>query len=277
MGLRINTNVQSLQAQSSLSKIRAKQSKNLEKLASGSRINRASDDAAGLAISEKLKAKIRGSQQASRNANDGISMVQTAEGGMNEVSNILIRLRELSIQAASDTINDKERAFTDMEFQSLSTEISRIANSTKFNGRDLINGEGGDAEFQVGIFNNAGLDRISYKPSETSVTLSALGLEGIGVAGKSGAQENLNKIDVAIDIVNGGRAGLGALQNRLQSTINNLDTQVENMSSANSQIRDVDIASETAALTQNNILTAAATTVLSQANSSPNAALKLIG
>ncbi len=277
MGFRINTNVQSLQAQTSLNKIRRAQSNNLSRLSSGSRITKASDDAAGLAISEKLRAKVRGSQQAVRNANDGISMVQIAEGGMNEISNILIRLRELSVQAASDTISEKERTFTDKEFQNLTTEVNRIANSTTFNGRELLNGEGELAEFQIGIYNDAELDRISYMPSETNITAGALNIEGLDVVSKESAQENLGIIDSAIDIVNGGRSGLGALQSRLQSTINNLENQVENLSAANSQIRDVDVASETARLTQNNILVNAATTVLTQANSQPMAAMKLLG
>src|SRR5690606_5286933 len=149
MGIRINTNVQSLAAQRSLGQIKQGQDGNLEKLASGTRINRASDDAAGLAISENLKAEIRGSQQAKRNASDGISMIQVAEGGMNEISNILVRLRELSVQSASDTVGDKERAFTDLEFQQLSKEMERIAVNTEFNGIKLLSGQGDRKDFQV--------------------------------------------------------------------------------------------------------------------------------
>ncbi|AUN96599.1 flagellin FliC [Bacteriovorax stolpii] len=277
MGLRINTNTQSLRAQSSLSQVEAKKADTLAKLSSGSRINKAGDDAAGLAISEKLKANIRGSQQATRNAGDGISMIQTAEGGLNEVSNVLIRLRELSVQAASDTVGDTERKFADLEFQHLSQEVERIASSTQFNGKQLLTGEGETMEFQVGIMNDAKNDRLSYKPQESSARIADLGIEGLGVQTKVNAQENLEKIDSAINAVNGNRASLGALQNRLQSTISNLETRTENLAAANSRIRDADIAAESAEMAKSNILSAASTSVLSQANNSGSAALKLIG
>jgi flagellin len=277
MGLRINTNTQSLRAQNAMSKVEAAKSDSLAKLSSGTRINKAGDDAAGLAISEKLKANIRGSQQATRNAGDGISMIQTAEGGMNEVSNILIRLRELSVQSASDTVGDTERKFADLEFQNLTQEVDRIASSTKFNGKDLLTGKGDSLDFQVGIMNDAKNDRLSYKPQDSSVKTADLGIEGLGVTTKVNAQENLEKIDSAINGVNGNRASLGALQNRLQSTISNLETRTENLAAANSRIRDTDVAAESAELAKNNILSAAATSVLSQANSSGQGALKLIG
>lgn len=276
MGLRIGTNVQSLQAQRSLSSSVRKQDSSLSKLSSGSRINSAGDDAAGLAISENLKANIRGSRQATRNAGDGISMVQTAEGGMNEVSGILIRLRELSVQAASDTIGDQERKFSDLEFQQLTKEIDRIAGSTTFNGMELITGKGEQMDFQVGIHNSSETDRISYDPSNSTVTTDSLGVSGISVASKGDAQENLDKIDAAMNSVNGSRASLGALQNRLQSTINNLEVKVENLSAANSRIRDADVAAETSELAKANILTQAGTTVLAQANVSKQGAMKLI-
>lgn len=277
MGLRISTNVQSLRAQSSLSKVEAAKSDNLAKLSSGSRINKAGDDAAGLAISEKLKAEIRGSLQANRNAGDGISMIQTAEGGLNETSNILIRLRELSVQAASDTIGDQERKFSDLEFQHLTQEVGRISDSTQFNGKKLLSGEGDTLDFQIGIMNDAKNDRLSYKPQDSSARPKDLGIEGLGVLTKVDAQNNLEKIDNAINGVNGNRASLGALQNRLQSTISNLEVKTENLSAANSRIRDTDIAVESAEMTKNNILSAASTSVLAQANNSGSAALKLIG
>lgn len=277
MGLRINTNVQSLRAQSSVSKNEEAKSNNLAKLSSGSRINKAGDDAAGLAISEKLKAEIRGSQQANRNAGDGISMIQTAEGGLNETSNILIRLRELSVQAASDTIGDQERKFSDLEFQHLTQEVGRISESTQFNGKKLLSGEGDTLEFQIGIMNDAKNDRLSYKPQESSARPSDLGIADLGVLTKADAQSNLEKIDNAINGVNGNRASLGALQNRLQSTIANLETKTENLSAANSRIRDTDIAVESAEMAKNNILSASSISVLAQANNSGAAALKLIG
>lgn len=277
MGLRINTNTQSLRAQTAMSKVEAQKSDSLAKLSSGTRINKAGDDAAGLAISEKLKANIRGTQQATRNAGDGISMIQTAEGGLNETSNILIRLRELSVQAASDTVGDTERKFADLEFQQLTQEVDRIATSTQFNGKQLLTGEGDTMEFQIGIMNDAKNDRLAYRPQDSSGKASDLGIEGLGVQTKQSAQENLEKIDSAINGINGNRANLGALQNRLQSTISNLETRTENLSAANSRIRDTDVAAESAELAKANILSAASTSVLSQANNSGSAALKLIG
>ena len=277
MGIRINTNVQSLAAQRSLSDVKGQQDSALEKLASGTRINRASDDAAGLAISENLKAEIRGSQQAKRNASDGISMIQVAEGGMNEISNILVRLRELSVQSASDTVGDKERSFTDLEFQQLTKEMERIASSTEFNGTKLLNGEGDKKDFQIVTGNDEFADRISYTPAETNVSASELGVSGLAVASKEGAQENLSVIDDAMDKVNGNRAVLGALQNRLTSTVSNLDVKTENLSAANSRIRDTDVAQVSADLAKSNILTAAGTSVLAQTNNSMMSALKLIG
>ncbi len=277
MGLTINTNVQSLVAQRNLGNVNQKKNSSLEKMASGTRINKASDDAAGLAISENLKAGIRGSVQATRNAGDGISLIQTAEGGMNEISNILIRLRELSIQAASDTIGNQERAFSDLEYQHLNKEIDRIAKSTNFNGKNLLNGEGETLEFQIGIHNNAEQDRLEFSPQNSDVTSSTLGVDGTSVVSKGDAQENLEKIDGAINMVNGNRASLGAIQNRLGSTITNLDVMVENLSAANSQIRDTDIAAESARLAQGNVLAESASSVLAQANVSQRLALKLIG
>lgn len=277
MGLRINTNVQSLRAQNSLSKVEANKADTLARLSSGSRINKAGDDAAGLAISEKLKANLRGTQQASRNAGDGISMVQTAEGGLNEVSNILIRLRELSVQSASDTIGEQERKFSDLEFQQLTQEIERISTSTQFNGKQLLTGEGDSLDFQIGIMNDAKNDRLSYRPQDSNARAEALGVGGLGVLTKEDSQMNLEKIDDAINKVNSNRANLGALQNRLQSTISNLEIRSENLAAANSRIRDADMAYESAEMAKSNILSNSATSVLAQANGSGAAALKLIG
>lgn len=277
MGLRINTNTQSLRAQTAMGKVESMKADSLAKLSSGSRINKAGDDAAGLAISEKLKANIRGTQQAARNAGDGISMIQTAEGGLNEVSNVLIRLRELSVQAASDTIGDQERKFADLEFQHLSQEIERIATSTQFNGKFLLSGEGDNLDFQIGIMNDPNHDRLSYRPQDSSARTEHLGVASLNVSTKVSAQENLEKIDAAISNINGNRASLGALQNRLQSTISNLEVRNENLAAANSRIRDTDVASESAELAKANILSAASTSVLTQANNAGSIALKLIG
>lgn len=276
MGFRIATNIQALNAQRNLGITNDKQANTFSKLSSGSRITKSGDDAAGLAISEKLKGSIRSMQQANRNANDGISLIQTSEGGINEVSNILLRLRELSIQAASDTIGDVERSFSNKEFQQMKSEIERIAQSTKFNGRNLLNGIGESMDIQVGITNIPEQDRLQYDPSLTNVTLGFLGISDSHVLKKESAQENLEKLDTAITAVNENRSSLGALQNRLSSTVNNLGIATENLSAANSRIRDADMAQETSELVKFNILSQAGTAVLSQANTSQQAALKLI-
>jgi len=250
--------------------------KSLERLASGSRINHAGDDAAGLAISENLRAQVRGIRQAKRNALDGISMIQVSEGGLNEIGNILIRLRELSIQAASDTIGDTERGFTDREFQSLKLEVERIANVTNFNGTPLLNGRAGVMEIQVGVQNNPLLDRIIFDGQRSDTTLEALKMGGESVATKQGAQLSLSVIDDALIRVNSVRSDLGALQNRMQSTINNLAISDENLSAANSRIRDADIAEEVSEMTKQNILMQAGISVLSQANQTNSVAVKLL-
>jgi flagellin len=277
MGLRIATNITALNAQRQMSITRGALDKSLERLASGSRINHAGDDAAGLAISENLRAQIRGMRQAKRNALDGVSLIQVSEGGMNEISNILVRLRELSIQAASDTIGDTERSFTDREFQSLKQEVDRISNSTSFNGIPLLNGKAGIFEIQVGTHNNPLLDRIVYNGERSDVTVDALKLGGESVATKQGSQLSLSVIDDALNRVNSVRADLGALQNRLQSTINNLSISDENLSAANSRIRDTDFAEEVSEMTKNNILMQAGVSVLGQANSTQQSTLKLLG
>lgn len=276
MGLRIATNVTAMTAQRTLGQSNEKLSASLNKLSTGSRITKSGDDAAGLAISEKLKGTIRSQQQAQRNANDGISMIQTAEGGINEIQNILIRLRELSIQSASDTIGDVERGFTDKEFQNLKDEINRISQVTNFNGTHLLDGTGKNLEFQVGAYNDPEADRLNYDTRMANVSLGALGLSSDAIRSKEGAQGAIDRIDQAISKVTENRAGLGALQNRLQSTVNNLGISTENLAAANSRIRDVDMATETSELTKQNILTQAGTATLAQANSSQQQALKLL-
>jgi flagellin len=276
MGLRIATNVTALNAQRQMAATRANLDRSLEKLASGSRVNHAGDDAAGLAISENLRAQIRGMRQAKRNAQDGVSLVQVSEGGLNEISNMLIRLRELAIQAASDTIGDTERQFADREFQSLKQEIDRIANVTTFNGTPLLNGKAGIFEIQVGTHNNPILDRVVYNGERADASLDSLKLGGESVATKQGAQLSLSVIDDALIRVNSIRSDLGAMQNRLQSTINNLSISDENLSAANSRIRDADMAEEVSEMTKNNILMQSGISVLSQANNTNSHALKLL-
>jgi len=281
MGLRVATNVQSLAAQRHLTGSNEKLQKNLEQLSSGTRITRAADDAAGLAIAEKMRAQVRSIRQDVRNANDGIALIQTAEGGMNEIANILIRFRELSIQSATDTLTNAERTFIDKEVQQLKSEVDRIAAATEYNGIKVLGGvdaAGTDKlEFQVGQQNDPLLDRISMDVDKVTTSLEGLGISDVSVAEKELAQENLEKVDQAITKLSENRSELGALQNRLQSSINNLRVYNENLSAGRSRIYDVDMASATADLTKNNILSQAGTAVLSQANSNTKLALNLLG
>lgn len=277
MGLRVSTNVAAVNAQRNLVGSQRAIGKSLAQLASGSRINIAADDAAGLAISERLKSGIRSIRQANRNANDGVSLVQVAEGGLNEIGNIVTRLRELGIQAASDTVGDIERDFLNKEVIQLKQESDRIAKSTKWGATNLLDGSTPVFDFQVGINNDAFEDRISFDSSVNTATLDALGIDSIDYTTKEGAQEALGLLDSAQNNVNGMRANLGALQNRLSSTTDNLGVYEENMSAANSRIRDTDIAAASSEMARNNILLNASTSTLAQANAVPQLALKLLG
>lgn len=277
MGMRVTTNLAAINAQRNLVQSQRSLSSSMAQLASGSRINKSADDAAGLAISENFKSQIRSSRQAARNANDGISMVQVAEGGLNEISNIATRLRELGIQAASDTVGATERGFLDKEVQQLKSEVDRIANVTTWGSTKLLNGNAPKFDFQVGIYNKPDENRIVFDASQNNVTLSNLGLSGLDYTTKEGAQEGLAKIDTAQSSVNGMRATFGALQNRLTSTVDNLGITEENLSAANSRIRDTDVAMATSEMTRNNILLQAGTATLAQANQVNSLALKLIG
>ncbi len=275
--MRVTTNLAAINAQRNLVQSQRSLSSSMAQLASGSRINKSADDAAGLAISENFKSQIRSSRQAARNANDGISMVQVAEGGLNEISNIATRLRELGIQAASDTVGATERGFLDKEVQQLKSEVDRIANVTTWGSTKLLNGNAPKFDFQVGIYNKPDENRIVFDASQNNVTLSNLGLSGLDYTTKEGAQEGLAKIDTAQSSVNGMRATFGALQNRLTSTVDNLGITEENLSAANSRIRDTDVAMATSEMTRNNILLQAGTATLAQANQVNSLALKLIG
>lgn len=306
MGLRIASNVQALTAQRNLNATTEANNASMEKLASGFRINKAADDSAGLAISEKLKADIRGINMARRNASDGVSLIQTAEGGLNEVGNILGRLRELAVQSSSDTIGDTERGFLNKEFSSLKNEITRIAKSTEYNGTLLIGGEldGADEdlasrsnpyplEIQIGKNYFASLDskdqaapvnvlRVDLQDINSTVGEKGLNLgegvdDGAQVGDKVAAQSSIELLDTAITKVSGYRSTLGALQNRLNSAMSNLSVQSENANAANSRIRDTDFAEESAKLTQTNILKQSGVAVLSQANQTPQLALRLLG
>lgn len=274
MGLRISTNVASISAQRQLSKQQERSSHSMEALSSGSRIVHAADDAAGLAISENLRGQIRGLGQAKQNSSNAISLVQTSEGGLNEISNILVRLRELGVQAASDTIGDDERVYVNTESKQLLEESDRIAKTTRFGKRNLLDGTGDELEFQVGAFGND--DNVIKYKMKADATNSALGISGVSLDSKSGARDSLNTIDDAMNKLGQMRADFGAVQSRLGMTASNLDIQSENLSAANSRIRDADVAHESAEMASANILQQAATSVLAQANAQPNQALRLI-
>lgn len=274
MGLRIATNTASIAAQRTLSTQQKRGEHAAAALSSGSRIVKASDDAAGLAISESLRGQTRGIAQARNNAFNAVSAIQISEGGLNEISNILIRLRELGVQAGSDTIGDRERGYLDNEAQQLVKEMDRIAVTTTFGDRKLLDGSGGEMEYQVGAF--AGDENIIKYDMNADATVSELGVSGLSIGDKGDARSALQTVDEALVKVSTMRANFGAVQSRLDSTVSNLDIQFENLSAANSRIRDADIAKETAEMTSANLLQNAAVSVLAQANQMPQVAMKLI-
>ncbi len=279
MAISILTNVASLNAQRNLNTTQTALSASIGRLSSGLRINNAADDAAGLGISENLKADLRSLSQASRNANDGVSMSQVAEGSMNEMQGIVTRMRELSVQSANQTLGTTERGYIQTEFGQLRNEINRISAVTEFNGQKLVDGSASAGlAFQVGMHNSAN-DRIAM--SITKLTTSTLGSTSLHVASASlstvtGARNALGAFDAAITQLSTARAKVGAVQNRMQVTISTLAVAHENLSAANSRIRDVDVASETSSLTKSQILSQAGLAVLSQANQLPNSALSLL-
>lgn len=284
MAIVINTNVASLNAQRNLSNTQFGLNKALERLSSGFRINRAADDAAGLAISERLKAQIRSTSQASRNTLDGVSLVQVSEGGYDEVSNILIRLRELAVQSANGTVSSSDRVAIQTEYDELTSEITRIANVVKFNNVQVLAGNtsGGAVSFtlQVGIGTTTD-DTITVNINPLKATgfvsgTSSVDLTAASLTSASGSQAAISTIDTAIDSVNSGRAQLGAVQNRLEGTSRTLAVAAENLSAANSRIRDVDVALETAELARFQILAQAGAAVAAQANQVPSLALALL-
>lgn len=290
MGLRIRTNVSSLTAQRFAQNNSNEMQQSLERLSSGYRINKSADDAAGLAISESIRAKVRGLNQAKRNANDAVSMIQVAEGSMNEIGNILVRMRELTIQSASDTIGDSERSYLNREYTQLVDEIDRISATTEFNTLKLFSEDQKDElVIQVGVNGSDAEDNLD------TITLNLEGLKSInvesfglgrgeeigpedvdGTIDRDAIVEKLNQIDDAINNVSSERATLGAVQSRLNTAVNNLSVQNENLRTANSRIRDVDFAEESSKLTQARVLQASSVAVLSQANQTPEVALQLL-
>lgn len=305
MGLRIKTNVESIIAQRRLGENRKELGDSLEKMSSGQRINKSADDAAGLAVSERIRAKLRSMNVSKRNASDGISYIQIAEGSLNEVTNNLIRMRELAAQAASDTLGNRERAFLDKEFQQLRVEISRIIDSTEFNGTKVLRTEGDPRPIEVFVgTSNRGSDLdgtppdtdpetdpdilriemsdlVSLQDSLTAAVEDGVSIlpEGEGGArdlGPAGTFDLLNRLDTSLNAVASYRATLGAVQARISSTVTNIDISAENLEAAQSRIRDVDYAQETAKFTQAKILTQAGLSVLTQANSTPEYVLSLL-
>jgi flagellin len=281
MSIVINSNISSLIAQNNLSKTQSSLQTSLQRLSSGLRINSAADDAAGLAIATTMNAQVQSMNQATRNANDGISLVQTADGALNETSNILTRMRELAVQSASGTLNDgTDRAYIANEFSQLQDEIDRIANSTQFNKQDLLTGAGGaagDGSFviQVGAGTTAN-DQITIQTSDSTAATLGVDAGSATVDTAANATLSIGAIDSALDQVNSMRSTLGSYQNRLTSTINNLQSASQNTAAAQSRIQDVDVASETANMTRANILAQAGVAILAQANQAPQMALKLL-
>lgn len=275
MGLQINTNVAAMNAYRNLSSTQGAMATSLERLSSGLRINRAADDAAGLAISEKLRAQTNGLNQATSNAQDAISLVQTAEGALNETHSILQRMRQLSVQSANDTNTSDDRAAIQKEVTALNSELDRIASTTQFNGQNLLDGTGGTAgsfTFQIGA-NSGQTVSVAFAKADTAT----LGTGAVDVTTQAGAASALTAVDAAIKTVSGDRADLGAVQNRLQHTINSLSVASENSAAAESRIRDTDMAKEMTSFTRSQILQQAGVSMLAQANSAPQSVLKLLG
>jgi flagellin len=277
MSMSIRTNVSSLNAQRNLYTNQNALDSSLSKLSSGYRITKAGDDAAGLGISTKLESQIRSYAQATRNANDGISVIQSTESALNETANILTRLRELAMQSASDGVGTSERGYINTESTQLLSELDRIASVTEYNGTKLLDGTNVSAlDFQIGIA-NTGNDRIQFNTLNATTGASGLAITGMDLSSKISAQAALDTIDQALSKVSQNRSTLGAAGNRLQSSINNIQAFSESLSAANSRIKDVDVAQETSNMSRLQILSQAGVSVLAQANQMPQLALKLLG
>lgn len=272
MGLRVNTNVAAMTAQRNLGAVTGRLQGNFSRLSSGLRIATAADDAAGLGISERMRASIRSFTVAGRNAQDGVSLAQTAEGALQETSNILTRMRELSVQAANGTLTTTDRATLDTEFQALISEVDRIASQSSFNGVSLLDGSATGLAIQVGIDANQ-----TIAIALQDATASTLAIGSLAVTSVTAANSAITAIDSAIDTVSQARGDLGAAQNRLTTTIASITNTRENLSAAESRVRDVDVALETSDLTRNSILQQAAVSILAQANVQPQLALALLG
>lgn len=273
MALTINTNVASLNAQRNLGISQLALNKSMQRLSSGLRINSAKDDAAGLAISDRMTSQVRGLNQAARNANDGISMAQTAEGALQETTNILQRVRELAVEGGNDSNGTDDRTSIDAEITQLTDELTRISTSTKFNGTTLLDSSL-DATFQIGA--DSGTDQVISVTVGQDFSASGLSVDALTVATNGDAQDAIDAVDAAIILVDTTRGDLGAIQNRFESTISNLNNVSENISAARSRILDADIAQETSSMTKSNILQQAGVAILAQANQTPQLALSLL-
>ena len=274
--MRVATNLQSMTALRELGRTTRDIEKSQMSLSSGDRISRAAYDPAGLAISEKMKSKIRGNGQLKRNVNDGISLLQVAEGSLGVIGDLTIRLRELAMQAASDTIANTERVMADSEFQQLKIEISRLAKSTTFNGNHVLKDSGSVYDIQVGLNNIPGLDQITYNMQKALGPVNNIRSSSINIRNKNEAQGSLSKLDRIMEKVNEGRSNLGSVGNRMKSVMQNLLSSNENLTQSNSKIRDTEIASESTNKAILDIRNNATTALLAQANSRPDAILKLI-
>lgn len=276
MGLTIMTNELVLGAQRHLEQSNQRLNSTIQRLASGSKIVRASDDPAGLAISDRLQSEIRSLSAAAKNAHDGISLIQIYEGGTNEINNMLLRIRELAMQASSDTVGDFERGMLNNEVLQLREEITRVARTTKFAGAELLSGQQIQMEFQVGTRNDPEVDRIAFAPGDANLTADALGVADIDITQKEDAQEGLALIDEAVDKVNEIRSRVGSAQSRLNTTVQAQLIYQENLMAAKSRIRDTDVAVESSNLAKESILRQAGVAVLAQANETPRLALSLL-
>lgn len=275
MGLRINTNLAANAVHRLISKSQRETVSTMKQLASGNRFADISENAGDYAISEQLRGQIASQKAARRNADNAISFAAIAEGGLNEQTNILIRLREISIQSASDTFDDREREMLDMEFQQLNLELDRIAKSTQFSSQKLLAGDEKEYEFHIGAYGEEE-DIVRYK-SDTNTTTAALGTNGLGVSDKQDARDSLETIDEALEKLAFARAGFGAIQSRLSTVVNNSDVQIENLEAARSRIADVDIAETYSKMTKNAVLGQYQAAVLAQANQLPHTVLRLLG
>jgi len=274
MAFRINTNVQSLAGQRSLNRTTHALSRNFSKLSSGLRIERAADDSAGIAISERMRAQVRALRQAERNAGDGVSVVETTEGGLSNIQSILQRMKELATESANGTNAASDKDALQTEFGQLSSEVTRIAKSTEFNGKVLLDGTTTTLALQVGDGTTANVDTITLTLSAATEGALSIGALNVGASGDASAA--ITAIDNAIQTVNANRATLGAFQNRLGNAVDSISQRIQNLSAAESRIRDVDFASEMADLTRNQILQQAGTAMLAQANAAPQLALQLL-